>query len=1374
MIKKLSFIISFICLLNVQSQVNEELLHFNGIKDGISKTGIHFINQDHEGFIWIGTHGSGLYRYDGINYNSYRPKVQNDHRGNSSFVYSSFEDEDNNLWVSTNLGIAIYDRDQDEFNHVPLIDKNGQHMGNVGINSIYGDGMGRLYLGTSYQGIFVFDLEDYKLEKLTLANADPFVFLAINEIKANSKGTIYAASSSGLLEVNLQAKELDLAMLRNGSNAKTITTPLESMLIDKNNTLWLGSINKGIYRIKESGDEEPPSVINYQITLNNIFSLSEAPRNGILIGTENDGLYHVDEKGKIIHHYLFDKTNENSILSNSIWALYKDNNERLWMGYYNKGVAVHDKYFNKFNSIKSVYNKNNSLQTSSVTSIVSDRDQNLWVSMEGGGIDLIDRNTGEYTHINSLKKSSYQGLSSDYIQTLFIDSQNNMWVGSWDKGIFFLKNGSKRFVNYQFPILLDRKGASAVMSFTEDSNGRIWISTFNQGLYSCDLNTVTNGNLSKNSFQFRGLEGKYINKLVAGENNTIWVGTTNELLKLEQQGPNSYISTSLNLALAGDGSDPNAYYSFDIVSILKDKKGHLWLGTRGLGAVKLDVNTNKVQWYDSDNGLQMPNINGILEDDKGHIWLAGNSGLIMFNHLTGEFSEFSKNDGLLSMDFNKNAVFKEESGKLFFGGTEGIDHFDPYQIKRLKSPPNVYLKNLKVFNIDVEPSQENAPLNKSLSQTDSIVFTSAQSVFTIEYSGINFTRPEENSYAYYLEGYEDDYNYVENSRSATYTNLDTGEYIFKVKAANNDGFWNETPRTLHIKVLPPWWKTPWAIICYGLVFLGILSLWIQFEKNRLSQKQQVENERQERERKELLHEERIQFFTNVAHEFSSPLTLIINPIRDLISSNNPNLPERVKQKHFTIYKNADRLYRLINELLDFSKLESDKVKVGATRFAVIPFVKKLISHFEEESQSNDINLVLNTPQEEIWIWADKGMLEKILFNLLSNAFKVTPQGGTILLDLQKENENLELVVNDTGVGLDETELKKLFHRFYQAQPINNGFFSGTGIGLQLVHSYVTLHGGKITVQSAKGKGSSFKVVLPLENKKLKGASKIQKGNNLSDISVSIEKNTNESSDISIAPKNHRTKTLLIVEDDTELRNYLKSEFKSLYKCVLAKNGNEGFELAYELLPDVIMTDVLMPEMSGFDFCEKIRKDIRTSHIPIMMLTAKSGMLDKITGIDKGADVYLNKPFDMNLVIKHLAQLIQSREVIYNKFLRSMGDIKEDLPITSLDKLFLEKVISYVQENLSNPNLGVESLADHVNLSRSQLYRKIKGLTNQTANEFIRNQRLQNAKNLLEKGATDLGVICNHVGFSSTSYFTLRFKDYYGISPQEVVSQVKSS
>src|SRR5690606_6278797 len=711
----------------------------------------------------------------------------------------------------------------------------------------------------------------------------------------------------------------------------------------------------------------------------------------------------------------------------------------------------------------------------------------------------------------------------------------------------------------------------------------------------------------------------------------IWLGTTKGLFRLERQKEDIVRITPMVDKMSEEFKNTSA--ANHILSIFESRDNSIWVGTKGAGLFRYEPDSGTFTWYNSLNGLLEENVYGIIESLEGNIWVAGNSGITELDMKTGEFTNYTTSDGLLSNDFNRNSTFIDGEGNIYFGSYQGVDYFNPSMILTNTNETSLYLSDLKLFNEKVLPTQGGSPLKKVISETDSIVLKHNQSVFTIEYSGINFTRPEKNEFAYYLEGYEESWNYVGKKRSATYTNLDAGNYVFKLKAANNDGLWNTTPLNLHITVLPPWWKTNWALFSY--IFLFILGIYLlnKLTQSRIREKQLINSEREKRLQEKDLDEKKFQFFTSVSHEFRTPLTLIINPLRDIINDTTLNLPARIREKHQVIYKNTDRLYRLVNELLDFRKLEMNRIAVRAKEFNLTKLLEEVMGHFREEAFERNIHLGLDADKEDQLIWADENMLEKIIFNILSNAFKVTPEGGAINIQLlsndrlhqlplvDKENpiKGVEIVISDTGPGLEKDQIARIFERFYQVENLDKSYYGGTGIGLEVVQNFMNLLKGKIEVQSEVGSGTSFKLILP------KGNAHYRLEEMISDITepdktkelVLSESSAMAPEENMCAEESASPHTLLIVEDNSELRNYLRSELKNQYRVLMAHNGKEGLEMARTALPDIILTDVIMPGMDGFEFSKSIKGDMRTSHIPLMMLTAKARIEDRIEGIETG-------------------------------------------------------------------------------------------------------------------------------------------------------------
>lgn len=1366
------------------AQKTDEKLRFVSIMDDLPKVGVYSINQDQYGFIWLGTNGSGLYRYDGLEYTSYRHRFKDSTSLSSSMVFTTYLDNSHRLWVGAEQGLNLYNRNKDHFKRIPNESFGVSDDINLSIRGILDDGQGNLFIGTFGRGLFKMDLKTFKAVQVQTKGLDPELALTVHDIQMDEEGRIYAATNHGILRYNSDQKVLESAVFANGEKLNHET---QTLVIDNKDNIWTGTTSEGLFKISHVDRSGVRQIEHLGVSSNPFFALELIGRGEILCGTENDGMYHLNEQGELIHHYVSSNKDEQSLLSNSIWSLFLDRDQKIWMGYYNKGVAIYDEVYDKFKGYESLYNNVKSLHAASVASITQDEKGNLWVGMDGGGIDIIDKSTGIFTHINKEDQKAYSGLGGDYILSVFIDSQGNVWAGSWDNGVYFLKKGSKQFINYTVENTNGGLQSNTVVSIAEDAEGTIWMGSFHNGLHSYNPKSGKFTNYDSGDFEKYGIQNLDIWKVLVDNQGNIWLGTTYGLYKVQKSTSGELRVTSMFDRLAGQYG--NVTTANHILSLFECEQGTIWIGTKGAGMAAYNPKKDSLHWYNRLGDFQLENVTSIIESDQGHIWASGNSGIVKLDPKTGVFSNFDKSDGLLSNDYNMNAAFKDDQGNIYFGGYQGMDFFNPNTIKYNSQQTLLYLSKLRIFNKEVLPTQEGSPLTKVIAQTDSITFSSKQSVFTIEYSGINYTRPEKNQYAYYLEGYENTWNYVGNVRSATYTNLDPGNYIFKLKSSNNDGIWNQDPLELHIEVLPPWWKSNWALVCYLLVFFSSIVVLNKLTQNRIRNKQLEKYQQEKRIQEQQLNEKKFQFFTNISHEFRTPLTLIMNPIRDILQNEDPNLPSRLKEKHAIIHKNTERLYRLVNELLDFRKLELKKVHMNIKEFDLNKLVEYTIEHYKEEAFNKGIDLTFDKYDEPLMIWGDDNLLEKVFFNVISNAFRASSQGGTINVSLYSKDRlvnfplvgepfqspAVEIVISDTGIGLEKDQIEHMFERFYQVENMNQSYYGGTGIGLELVKNFVELHKGNIEVESEPGIGTNFKIILPLGNQHFSEEELSAKSAEESENKEGVIETFTVDSDLEEDPivESQHIHTLLLVEDNMELRAYLQQAFKNQYKVVLANDGEQGLKLAKDILPDVIITDVIMPKLNGFEFCKEIKTDMRTSHIPVLMLTAKAKIEDRIEGIELGADAYMVKPFDIRLLRLRLSQLISSRQLIFNKYFSAISEVDENSNTTSLDKEFIQKAIDYITKNIEDPNIGVESLASHLNLSRSQVYRKIKALSGQTANEFIRNIRLHKAKAMLISGNTNISEVSYAVGFSSSSYFTKCFKAQFGIVPTQLIEQENS-
>lgn len=1349
------------------SQNSFDNYQFRLVAQEASKSGIYAITQDQFGFMWVGTNGAGLYKYDGVNNVTYEQNAKSNSI-NSNLIYATYVDKRNRLWLGTDEGLCLYNRDHDGFETID-IQQNFSKGTVISVKSIVEDNTGNLYLGTLNNGLLKLNVKSRKISKIKLATAENYL---VNCLVKAKDGSIFLGTSFGLKVVDPLKNEVKQVKI--GKDDSLLTGSIVSLFFDNKQNLWIGNGYKGL--VKLDLYSKVKQVVAYPITSKRIMSMLATDPKTILCATENDGLIVINDQGVVQQKYLNSKFNIGSLSSNSVWSLYLDKDKRIWLGYYNKGLGIFDKPNRKVNVIESLVGNPQSLQTNCVTSIAKANNGQLWISMEGGGVDVYDPTTKSFKHINKWDTSYCTGLTNDNITKVFIDSKQNIWLNSWNEGIFYLKKGSRNFINY------NTKNTSAlmsdhIMSIAEDSRGVIWIGTFSKGLHYYTPQDGQFHHCNSKPFYINGLMNLDIRKVMVDSDNAVWIGSTTGLYKVKTNDFNSFLVTSYREKMSEKRKNQKSTHTIN--TVYEDKNKDIWIGTDGAGLFRYNKKTENLQRRNDYIDFNEKSISAIVQSNDGAIWISGKKGITRLDLKLKTTVNYTTDDGLLSNDFNNNAVLKDENGLLYFGSYEGLNYFNPVNLVKSKKELPVYLTDFKLFNKSVLPLENDSPLTKVISETKKIVLQHHQSVFTIDFIGINYSFPAKNDFAYYLEGFEDSWNYVGNKRSATYTNLAPGNYVFKVKASEKNGVWSKNPLELKIEILPPWWKTSFAYLFYSLLVLAAVHFGNQYYQNRFKQKQMIQFEKEKAIQIEKLNTKKLQFFTNISHEFRTPLTLILNPLQDIIKNNSLELPQGVLNKLQTIQKSSDRLSRLINELMDFNQLQFNKMTLKVQQIEVVDFTKEIISYFEEEALSRGIQLEFQPEVSSLTDWIDPKMFEKIIFNVISNAFKVTPDNGKIivkiavneglifpLIDLVSSNPSFEIIVEDNGAGLDKKNIKKIFDRFYQVNNLNKAYYGSTGIGLEVVRGFVELHKGKIEVESELGVGTTFRLFFPIgkeffneEEVLLEEFKKVKKISFTPLVEKSDIQSENEEE------KQDRIHTILIVEDNVELRNYLKNELKKEYKVLVAENGQVGLSLALEKSPDLILTDVIMPIMSGLDLCKRIKADMKTSHIPLMMLSAKALVKDKLEGIDSGADIYLSKPFNMNILRSSLAQLISSRQIMFNKFYNGITPTAK-AKTTTLDNDFIKNVLNYINTNISESELSVEVLASNVFLSRSQLYRKIKTLTGVSVNEFIRNVRLEKAKELIELGNENINEISFKVGFSSPSYFTKCFKEKYGHLPTD--------
>jgi signal transduction histidine kinase/DNA-binding response OmpR family regulator/streptogramin lyase len=913
-----------------------------------------------------------------------------------------------------------------------------------------------------------------------------------------------------------------------------------------------------------------------------------------------------------------------------------------------------------------------------------------------------------------------------------------------------------------------------VFAVFEDHQKNIWAATEN---YFCRLIDIQKGIFQSFQYQTPLLYNQRVRPVIYQDNSGIfWLGTRNGLIRFN-------LDQKTFFTYRNDPEKLNSLNNDNINSICADPKNPdkiLWLGTSGGGLNQFNIAEGTSKHFTEKEGLPNNVVYGVLSDSKGNLWLSTNKGLSKFNPKEKTFRNYDVNDGLQSNEFNTGAYFKNSSGEMFFGGIKGLNYFYPDAIEDNPHIPNIVLTNLKLGDKYITNKSSNSVLQKTISETTELVLSYDEDVITFEFASLDFSAPEKNQYAYKLDNLNKDWIYSGSYRSVTFTHLPFGEYILRIKGSNNDGVWNEEGVALKLIITPPWWSRWWAYLLYGLFILSVLYLIRRYELNRLKLKNQLKLEKVETDTLRNLDQLKSHFFANISHEFRTPLTLILGQIESVLSS---KLEIKEKGKLQVANRNARRLLTLINQLLDLSKLEAGSMELKAEQHNIISFLKSVFFSFESLAESKKIHLKFESKYSSIPVRYDTDKMEKIICNLISNALKFTPENGEIKLRVNIVSSNVEIRLRDTGSGIPSESLPHIFNRFYQVDGSSTREHEGSGIGLALTKELVELHKGQISANSKEGEGTEFIIHLPIDDSKIENEKTYELSNNTD----SQKNNLNEFDDsetelimdyqnqdsIIKDQSNVNKEIILIVEDNTDVRVYIREQLEADYKVIEASNGEEGITNAQIEIPDLIITDVMMPKMDGYQFSKKIRTDEKTSHIPIIMLTAKAGLDDKIEGLETGIDDYLTKPFSAKELKVRVKNLIYQRQELRKKFSSALIIKPSEVSTVSIDQAFLGKVMQTIESNFENEQFSVDVLAEQLNMSVSQLNRKLNALIDQPPGHLIRTFRLQRAADHLKQNLGTVAEICYKVGFNDQAYFSRAFKKQFGVSPSEYKSVEKS-
>ncbi len=1307
------------------------------IDNGLVNNEVTSIHQDKYGFLWFGTRG-GLSKYDGYDFSVIRYAPFSGNNLTNQAVEAIAEDNYHTLWIGTkNGGLNSYSLLKDSVKHYyPSSDIKIQEIKDLEVDS-----SGTLFIG-SLHGIYTFSNGKFK----TINNQ-----LSINTIKIDVSGRVWVGTSSGLFLYQQKSKTLKSINL--GLKNPNIT----SIAIDnKAGAIYLGGWHVGLlkYHVKSQKAE---SFLNTQSKENandseNTYRLYLDKSRNLWVGTWGGGLDKFDINKKTFEHLNIKPVDVFNTDYDIILSIEQDLTGIIWIGTDGGGICKIDPFKKKFETITRLPSKNNLFTNTHITSVFEDLNGGLWVGTRGSGLSY-SKDKLTFSH-----KTTFD--EKDNIRAFYEDNKKDLWVGT-SSGLLIYQDYYKQTNKYLYvnnnnaPNSLSGPKITAIV---KDKSQIIWVGTQEHGLNKV-IGKENGIPIFKRFPEHLGIKGALQNDriscMLVDSKNRLWIGTYDGLHLYNRKSDNFYV-------FRRQPNQKKGLSNNTILSLTEDHNGSIWVGTQqGVNELKF-INKNQVTFntYFEQTGFPNDYIHAILVDQLDNIWMSTNRGITKFNKKTQTFRNFDKRDGVASNTFSENCSFLAKDGLMFFGGISGLTYFYPNNIFLNRYQPKVFITNLKINNKNVgvgEIVEKNKILSKSIFLTKEIELSHKEDIISLSFSALDFHASNKNQYRYKLQGFDKNWVNSGRRRYVTYTNLPSGSYTFKVMASNSDQIWTEGESVLNISILPPPWKTWWAYSIYLLIIIGLLWLSRYITLSRLNLKNKLEiadiNYKNEHEITEI----KSKFFSNVSHEFRTPLTLMIGPLETLSKSDQLDKTSKfILQK---VQNQSKRLLSLVNQLLDFNKAENNVLTLNAYKQEIVFILNGIYESFIDESNRKKIEFYFNASNEEIYLNIDKDKIESIAYNLLSNAFKFTPNGGLIKFEIRLKNNNsqCEIIISDSGKGISEHEKSKVFDRFYQVAQAEPGQFAGTGIGLAFVKDLVELHGGSIIIEDNKPSGIIFKVSLP--GVLFTEQNKDQLGFEEDIRETEFDINAGEVSDEELP-------ILLVVEDNEELNHYICEILKTIGIVISTKNGKKGIKKAIEVIPDIIISDVMMPEADGYELCKTLKTDNRTSHIPIILLTAKSDDQSHIIGVGLGADNYLSKPFNPDVLISYVKNLIQSRKKLKELFAHRLNLEPNEVEVTSFDEEFIKRSINYIEDNIVNDDFSIDELARQLNMSRSTFYRKLKALTGMSGSDFIRLIKLKRSAQLLKTGEYSVSTAAYQAGFNDLKHFRKSFQNQFGVNPSE--------
>lgn len=1348
---------SLLTILQIFAQNDNETFYFSNLnlKDGLSQISVIKILQDSKGFMWFATR-NGLNRYDGSEFIVYKHVPGDSLTLSDNNIISLVEDKNRNLWVGTARGLNKLDL---KTNHIKRYsDKKHGALAKVDIRSLFVDSRNRLWVGTS-RGLYLYVREMDMFQRLDLNGKikDEYISV-IHETKEHQ--ILIGTATKGLFVYDMNMKE-QKHFTMDTPNLHLPDNYVGTLYEDLEGHIWGGSNAGGLFRI----DIEKENIITYHkgnsiLTTNSVRCIAES-HDRLLIGTF-DGLYSMNLSDNSFWKHTDASLERGNLSHFSIYSLFVDSSQTIWVGTYAGGVSYSSRFNNRFDfhDPTSVFDALFGIYGS----MVCTEGGCLYMATEGRGLLDYNLNNSKYYYY-PIDNSSRLQYSQNIIKGLLLDG-NTLWCGTNKGTIYQFDTRTKQYkLYYQLPKEM------SIYAMTPAHDGGLWIvgSDPKTGLIHLSAKKIFLDKFplhdGKDSCQIAS--SRCILKLRDG---VLLIGTRND--GLVKYDANKQEITYYNT----DAKKPFSLLNNYVTSIIRDASDRIWIGTFGGGISLYDEYKGVLKTITREQGLIDNDVCAIVEDRDHKLWISTSNGISEFDQEKEQFINYNSLNGIGVYEFTPHSGMLLPNGEVCFSGNNGFVTFNPQELQLNSFVPPLVFTRLVVNNEVIEVGDETGILSSVLDDVKEIDLDYSQNNISIGYCALNFVFARQNQYAIFLEGYDKDWNYIGNRQEAYYTNLSPGTYEFKVKASNNDGVWSQETRKIRIVVHPPIWETWYAYLFYVVTFVSVLVLIMYYIFKKQKLERELQFQQKEQQQLEEFHQAKIRMFTNFSHELRTPLTLIIAPLQELVAM--PEFSSVVKNKLGLIFSNAQRLLLLVNQLMDLRKNQEGKLKLRIIKSDMYLFLLEIYYAFNHLAAKKSINFTFERKVEQLMAWFDKTLIEKVVFNLLSNAMKFTPNGGKVVFSLSQisssalpaeyQSELSKLPVNtefvclsvaDSGKGIPDEEIKNIFAPFYQGEDDNKENV-GTGIGLSLTRSIVHLHHGIITVSKNQPTGTVFNVYIPISSFVYE-EDQLVKEETVEDV-IPVDKAMHF--DI------EKKWTILLAEDNDEVRRYVKECLEPYFYILDVDNGKDALELSLEKYPDLILSDIMMPKMDGLELCSRVKQDLQLGHIPVILMTAKSMVVHIKEGFSVGADDYIVKPFCMDVLICRINNILESREKLKKLYGKKFSPEAMGIEIVSGDDRFTQSFFELIEKNISNPELGIDLLSQELGLSRANLYRKLKAVTELSPTELIRNKRLEVAAKLLLESDYTVSEVAVYTGFNSHAYFTNCFKSFYGYSPSEWVQR----